>query len=560
MLRRTLLLTMMILTGGVTGCALGLGGPPRLEPVWVSDLGDGRFQNPVIFADYSDPDAVRVGDDFYMTASSFTCAPGLPILHSRDLVNWELIGHVFQQHPFPEFDVPQHGKGVWAPSIRYHEGTFYVCYGDPDHGILMATATDPAGPWDGPHLIKEGKGLIDPCPFWDDDGQAYLVHGWAKSRAGINSILTMYRMSPDGSELLDDGEMVFDGRETHVTIEGPKMYKRDGWYWLFAPYGGVAQGSQVVLRSRNVFGPYEPKTVLEQGSTEINGPHQGAWIELDSGQDWFIHFQERGHYGRIIHMQRMGWDAEGWPTMGADLDGNGVGEPLLAYPNPDVGAEYPIQVPVTTDEFEDPALGLQWQWQGNWEQDWFSLTDRPGAMRLHAVPRPESAEDLRGVPAQLLQKLPAPEFAVTTLMHFEPESVDTMAGLVVMGNQYSGLIARRSANGLTLERRTYSGTRRQGENVVAAVDGLTGPIYLRMVCRPEHIVSFSYSQDGKHFEELGPEFMAYEGGWIGAKMGILCAADAGSNSTEHADFEWFRVHRIDQDPITGRMIRGSAGR
>src|SRR3972149_827769 len=156
------------------------------EP-WVADQGDGTYRNPVLFADYSDPDAVRVGDDFYMPASSFNCVPGLPILHSRDLVNWRLIGHAIQQLP-KRFDAVQHGNGLWAPSIRYHDGDFWIFVGDPDWGILMTRAVDPAGPWEPLHLVKAGQGLIDPCPLWDGD-QAYLVHAFAKSRAGKNSIL-----------------------------------------------------------------------------------------------------------------------------------------------------------------------------------------------------------------------------------------------------------------------------------------------------------------------------------------------------------------------------------
>ena len=248
-----------------------------ISKVWVADKGDGTYKNPILHADYSDPDAIRVGDDFYLTASSFNTSPGLPILHSKDLVNWELINYVFlRQKPYDVFDKPQHGGGVWAASIRYHDGEFYIFYPDPDFGIYMTKAKNPAGAWSEPVLIKSGKGWIDPCPLWDDDGNAYLVSAFAGSRAGIKSILIVSKMNTDGTKLLDDGVLVFDGHENQPTIEGPKFYKRNGFYYIFAPAGGVPTGWQLILRSKNIYGHYEEKIVLAQGNTAINGPHQGA--------------------------------------------------------------------------------------------------------------------------------------------------------------------------------------------------------------------------------------------------------------------------------------------
>ncbi|HEX8687917.1 MAG TPA: glycoside hydrolase 43 family protein, partial [Pyrinomonadaceae bacterium] len=221
-----------------------------VSKVWVADNGDGTYKNPVIHADFSDPDAVRVGEDFYMTASSFNAAPGLPVLHSKDLVNWAVVGYALnRQPPFDVFDKPQHGNGVWAPAIRYHGGEFYIYYPDPDRGIYVVKAKDASGPWSEPLLVKEAKGWIDPCPLWDEDGRAYLVTGVAASRSGVKSILVVSRMSPDGTRLLDDGVLVFDGHDKHPTVEGPKFYKRNGYYYIFAPAGGVETGWQLALRS-----------------------------------------------------------------------------------------------------------------------------------------------------------------------------------------------------------------------------------------------------------------------------------------------------------------------
>ncbi|MEX2336445.1 MAG: glycoside hydrolase 43 family protein, partial [Fulvivirga sp.] len=306
-----------------------------VSEVWVSDQGDGTYKNPVLHADYSDPDVVRVGQDYYMTSSSFNVAPGLPVLHSKDLVNWELIGHALdRQLPVDHFKTPRHGNGVWAPAFRHHNGEFYIYWGDPDFGIYMVKSENPEGPWEEPVLVEEGKGLIDPAPLWDDDGKAYLVHAYAGSRAGIKSILVVKPMNAEGTKTTGEGRIVFDGHEDHPTVEGSKFYKKDGLYYIFAPAGGVSTGWQLILRSENVYGPYEEHISLAQGETDINGPHQGAWVTTESGEDWFIHFQDKGAYGRIVHLQPMEWK-NGWPTMGEDPDGDGTRQPVMTHKKPD---------------------------------------------------------------------------------------------------------------------------------------------------------------------------------------------------------------------------------
>jgi beta-xylosidase len=259
---------------------------PYVSNVWVSDLGNGNYKNPVLYADYSDPDVCRAGDDYYMTASNFNCIPGLQILHSKDLVNWTLIGAAIPKLiPEDVFEKPQHGNGVWAPSIRYHDGEFYIYYGDPDYGIYMTKTRNPAGEWEPLTLVKAGKGWIDACPFWDEDGQACLVHAFAGSRAGIKSVLAITRLTPDGKQAVGASKIIYDGHDIDETIEGPKLYKRKGYYYILAPAGGVATGWQVALRSKSLFGPYERKMVMAQGNTPINGPHQGAWVDTTTGED-----------------------------------------------------------------------------------------------------------------------------------------------------------------------------------------------------------------------------------------------------------------------------------
>ena len=326
--------------------------------VWCPDRGDGTYTNPVLNADYSDPDVICVGNDYYLTASSFQCMPGLPVLHSKDLVNWTIIGHALQSQ-FPG-QLPQHGNGVWAPSIRHHNGEFYIYWGDPDRGVMMVKTKNPAGPWEEPACIIPGKGMIDTCPLWDDDGRCYLVNGWANSRAGFNSVLSVRELSADGTRQIGNPVIVFDGGNRDYTTEGPKFYKRDGWYWIMCPAGGVETGWQLAMRSKSPYGPYESKTVLKQGKTAVNGPHQGGWIHTSQGEDWFMHFQDKGPYGRVVHLQPVDWSS-GWPIMGKN------GEPVMSYRKPKAAPTIVVN-PQESDEFNTPTLGLQWQWQADYDQ------------------------------------------------------------------------------------------------------------------------------------------------------------------------------------------------
>lgn len=523
---------------------------PFVSKVWVADNGDGTYKNPIIHADYSDPDVIRVGDDFFMTASSFNAVPGLPILQSKDLVNWKLVTHVFtRQPPLDVYNKPQHGNGVWAPSLRYHDGEFFIYYPDPDYGIYLVKARNPLGPWSEPVLIKEAKGWIDPCPLWDDDGKAYLVSAMAASRSGVKSILVVSRLSPDGTKVLDDGVMVFDGHDRQPTVEGPKFYKRNGYYYIFAPAGGVEQGWQLVLRSKNIYGPYEDKIVLAQGKTRINGPHQGAWVDTQTAEDWFIHFQDKGAYGRVVHLQPMRWVAD-WPIIGADPDGDGTGEPVLTHRKPNVdrkrgrmlGTTWPVTTPPDSDEFDANSLGLQWQWQANPQSNWAFPAGSLGFLRLFNVPLPEGYRNFWDVPNLLLQKFPAPEFTATTKLTFTPRTDGEETGLIVMGLDYAYLSVKKKPDGLfvsqTITKDAESGAKGK-ESAGVRVKGNT--FYLRVKVSNDATCSFGYSTDGTTFTSIGEPFTARPGKWIGAKVGLFAVRTGTTRETGYADVDWFRV-------------------
>lgn len=543
---------------------------------WMPDLGDGRYRNPVLAADYSDPDVVRVGEDYYLTSSSFTNIPGLPILHSKDLVNWTIIGHALQrQPPYAHHGVARRGGGVWAPAIRHHDGRFYIYYPDPDFGIYVVTATNPAGPWTQPKLIDTSRGAIDPCPFWDEDGSAWLIMAWAKSRAGFNNVLTLKRMSADGLNVLDAGTVVVDGNKLHPAatsngamswepIEGPKLHKKGGWYYIFAPAGGVKAGWQAVFRSRRIGGPYTARNVMDQGKSEINGPHQGAWVRTQNGEDWFLHFQDTDSYGRRVHLQPMMWKRD-WPVIGVDANGDGRGEPVAIYRKPDVRRSEARAVPQTSDEF-DGAMSLAWQWHANPQDDWMSLQAAPGWLRLKSI---SSSVNLYEAGHLLTQKLPGPGFSVTTRLNFVPRAIGEQAGLVIVGYDYAWIGLRKTAQGLRLMQNVRKGARdQQPEIEVASKELSDGGIYLRLRGEPITVpvppersphwpaelhathaqVHFSYSIDGENFVPFGEGFVTQPGKWVGTVFGVFAQAPSGTPSNVatavgYADFDWFHVTR-----------------
>lgn len=522
--------------------------------VWCPDNGDGTYTNPVIDADYSDPDVCVVGDDYYMTASSFNCIPGLPILHSKDLVNWEIIGHALEElTPKEEFDNPSHGNGVWAPSIRYHKGTFYIYWGDPDHGVFRVTAKDPAGPWTKPLCVIEGKGMIDTTPLWDEDGRCYLVNGWANSRSRFASVITVRELNKQGTRPIGDPVIVFDGNGTeNRTAEGPKFYKRDGWYWIMFPAGGVPTGFQMAMRSKNPYGPYESKKVLAQGKTDINGPHQGGWVHTSQGEDWFLHFQDKGCYGRVVHLQPVTWK-DNWPVMGIVPSKGYCGEPVRTYRKPKTPEPTSIVNPVESDEFNAPKLGLQWQWHANYQQT-FGMPTSFGTFRLYTHKVSENYKNLWEVPNLMLQKTPTEKFTATAKIRFTSKAQDQLGGIIMMGHNYSALVVKRVGEVFQLQQITCHDADKGKPETVKVLATLKPTakdeidyqpaihedIYLRMKVA-DGKCNFAYSTNGKKYQDVGEELTMKEGKWIGAKIGLVAIEPAGKTNRGWIDADWFRV-------------------
>lgn len=503
--------------------------------------------NPVLDADWPDPDVIRVGDEFWMIASSFQRAPGLPVLRSTNLVDWEHVTNALPALvPAEHYALPRRGSGVWAPSLREHEGTFFLVYPDPDHGIFVLDAPHPAGPWSAPRLLLPGHGLIDPCPLWDDDGRAYLVHGWARSRARVKNRLSLLEVTPDLTAPLSTSQIIIDGAAIPdmLTLEGPKAYRHDGWYWIYAPAGGVADGYQLVFRSRDLRGPYEHRIVLEQDSTPVNGPHQGALVDDPAGGWWFVHFQDRGVFGRVTHVQPVQFDAEGWPHLGERID-DVRGRPVAVVPplegdaaaGAGAGADEDApdalyREPRRSDDFRSAQLHPRWHWQANPQPHWW----RTGTGRLDLAFAPSPRGDLRDQGAILCQQLPGQPSDWTVELSLPGVATSAAigterAGVVVLGSSYAWAGLRRDADGIALVHATMAADGADEvvstHRLLSADPGVEAGVRLHLTVDAEGRVSFAASgvEIGQQ-DVLLSDWQATKGHWIGAEIGLFATVDS----------------------------------
>jgi beta-xylosidase len=471
------------------------------------DQGDGTYRNPVLKADFSDPDVIRVGEDFYLVASDFHYV-GMQVLHSRDLVNWEIVGQVFSRLDMhPKYDeMNGYAQGTWAPTLRHHGGRFYVYVCTPYDGLFMWHAADPRGPWSETVTVKAVERWEDPAPFWDDDGRAYLVHGVLGAGP-----LILHRMSPDGRTLLDDGVEIYRGN----VAEGPKLFKRRGTYYISLPEGGVATGGQTILRARSLYGPWERRVVLPDGS-----PHQGGLVELPDGEAWFLGFKSTGHLGRVCHLLPVKWGEDGWPVFGD------AGIAVERWRKPAVPHPPPITRPRTSDDFDGPSLLPQWQWNHNPVPGAWSLAARPGWLRLAARP----ASDMSRARNTLTQKLWDDAGTFEARLDVGPMANGQRAGLTFVSGGSFGWVGAGMAGG----------TRRvlwePGEGpVIAGKDLWLRGRYAGDSARLE------YSLDGRAYTDTGVLFPLRFGHWKGARIGIFCYGRDG-----HVDVDYARYVYSDQ--------------
>ncbi len=455
----------------------------------------------IVYADYSDPDVCEgTNGDYWLTASSFQCTPGLPILHSTDLVHWKVVNYALEKLvPIEHYNTVQHGNGIWAPSIRLHNDTYYIYWGDPDFGVFMVKTKDPMGKWDEPVLVIEGKGIIDTTPLWDEDGRCYLVNGWANSRCGFNSILTVRELSSDGTKAISQPVMVYDGYVNgDHTIEGPKFYKKDGYYYILAPAGSVTTGWTVALRSKNVYGPYENKIVFNK-----DGIHQGGWVK-----DKFVCFQEVGAYGRILHLLDVKMK-DGWPMMSINKNDGIKG-----------------------------TTGEGYQWHSNYQEHYgFKTTN---GTRVYGYNVSKEFKNMWEVPNLYLKKFDGETFSDTLQLTVTAKVDGDKSGVVVMGRDYCSLSVDFDGKEFTLRQAVCKDAEKGKAEVVKDICQLKSRPYgeggkknyetslsIIVKCEKGALCRFSYSTDGKKYTPIADTFQAREGKWIGAKYGIFSIAPNG---------------------------------
>lgn len=465
-----------------------------------------NYNNPIIHKDFSDPDVIRDGDDFYMVSSSFNYVPGVPILHSTDLINWVIVNYIIRELP-KRFDNVLHGNGVWAPAIRKHNEIFYCFIPFPDEGIYVAKTNDILGKWE-MHLLNPTKGMIDPCPIWVDD-KVYVVCAFAKSIIGFNSVIGMFETNTKCDKLLTDYKIIFDGNNTQPVIEGPKIYYINKYYYILAPAGSVKTGWQCCLRSKNIYGPYEDKIVMMQSDTIINGPHQGALIKLKNNDYWFIHFQSKDIYGRIVHLQPVSFIND-WPIIG--IQTNNTGKPVLIYKAPDLPHSFEKD-----NDYSNKGLENQWQFPAN-NKGFYSIDNK---ITLKAVKRKSK---MFYQPNLLLQMVEYELFTIDAHLTTIHDTDDCLSGLIVFGIEYAYIGIKN--NYILL----YKGSDIAEDMLMSKVSVNSKKVFLRIEWE-YGLCSFYYSLDDDIYHKLNYKFLAKKGVWVGTKIGLFCVGDKNSKVT-----------------------------
>jgi beta-xylosidase len=521
------------------------------------DQGDGTFRNPILAGDYSDPDPIRVGKDYYMASSTFACSPGVTILHSRDLVNWETIGAAFADLTViePRFNwdrMDRYTKGIYAPSLRYHDGRFWVFVNSYDEGFYCCTATNPTGPWKVTQIVDKNRkplragGWTDPCPFWDDNGKAYL----ASSRPGKVWFGYLFEMTPDGTQLLDadtDKMNVADVQYAYpeggtlyspfYSTEGNKIYKRNGYYYLIHIEflnGGNGMGTYV-FRSKNIYGTkadgtpgkpgdigtYEIFKFGPVGPTDADQkiPGQGGLVDTpDDRWFWMAQFNNSGSDGRRPTLIPVTW-IDDWPVPGVNIKDK-QGDFAWHLPKPIQGS--PVKFPFCSDNFDKPALNPCWLWNHQPRAEKWSLKERSGFLRLHAFkPAGQTGPDE-----------PVNFFKVGNVInqrHFRSELTQTTFKLDLSGmadGQEAGIAhfnGGRDYASLGVSQKGEIRTLKYEENGKQ----ITGPelpkgtsvIWMRSTVKMDDVNAFEYSFNGEIYTTFGGGYVLKTAGWRGDMVG-----------------------------------------
>jgi beta-xylosidase len=486
-----------------------------------SDNGNGTYTNPVIPADFPDPDVIQVGDTYYMVTTTMFVFPGVTILKSQDLVNWEYCSNAISRFDFSKcYDLDgcnRYSHGQWATSMRYHQGKFYLLFITLDEGGFLGTATKAEGPWE---IKKLPKGFYDPGLFFDEDGRIYVAHGYSK--------ISITELNADFSPKSKDS-LVYVG-DIRKGLEGMHVYKINHYYYLYGTYGG-RDGIQVALRSKNIYGPYEQKIVIRDTTQGVNfGIHQGALIQTSKGEWWTILFVDSGPFGRFPSLQPVTW-IDDWPMVGVE------GKAVSSYRKPNVGKTYPIKVLPTSDEFRSNTLGMQWAWNHNPDSSKWSLNKKKGYLRLETG---RVVSNLKEAPNTLTQR-PFAKYnqaistIATTKIDVSNMKNGDVAGLAVFQDPYA-FIAVVQNNGSK-----YITMVNNGKTIDSVIISKS-VIYFRVIASNyTKKASFEYSFDNKKFMAIGNELEMQFNLKIFTGNKFCLFNYATRETGGFVDVDWFRV-------------------
>jgi beta-xylosidase len=493
----------------------------------VSDQGNGKYKNPVIAADFPDPDVVRVGDTYYMVSTTMHHFPGATIVKSKDLVNWQYCAQPLTQISTRDNYALLNGqdayaKGMWACAMTYHEGKFYILLNCNDAGGFVLSASDPEGKWE---LKQLPRSYYDPGMLFDN-GKVYVV-------CGINE-LRMCELDEDFNHIKD--QVVVNGKDG---LEGSHLYHIGDYYYIYATYGGWPSG-QTVFRSKNIFGPYEEveKMLVEK---TINGQpntiHQGALFDTPNGEWWTIMQEDLGCLGRMPNLQPVKWEND-WPVVGK----NGI--PYTTYTKPDVGNSWPRDPMPTNDNFRTYPLGMQWQWNHNPDDGAWTLFERPGWLRLKTSGTADRLTQARNMLTQRIfayEKKPSTGTVRIDVSHLQEGN---RAGICILQDPYA-MIAVEVKDG---QRRLVwrQDTLRQNDNFTPSETTkkiqIDSVIYLRATVNySTSKTQFYYSLDNQAYTKLGGQTtLGFNlSVFVGARFGLFCYATQETAERGYADFDWF---------------------
>lgn len=478
------------------------------------DQGDGSYRNPVMPADFSDLDAIRVGNEYFAISSTLHLSPGMAVLKSSDMVNWRMIGHVVPDLTIfgPEYRwdrMQRFGRGVWAGTLRHHAGKFRLCFGTPDEGLFMSTATNPAGPWTPVHPLLKGPGWNDCTMLWDNDGRAYFLA--THFADGYKSYIMP--MSADGRSIdRSRALLVNEGRGR----EASKLIKHDGWYYIiFSEHVGGTGRYVVARRARQPMGPWsEIKQLAEPGVAAFE-PNQGGIIQAPSGKHYFLtHHGRQSWEGRAASLLPVSW-IDGWPIIG-NPNANGIGSMAWSGAKPIRSSSAPSLV--TSDEFAGRVLAQHWEWNHQPRPGSWSLSQRPGWLRLRAF-RPIKPGDLAttaSIPTQ--RSMRTARNMVTVKLDLSRMTDGQHAGLAHIARNFGAIGVRQTGTSRSIE---YVGR----DQTAAGPQLNESMVWLRTSWGPDGRASFAYSTDGHQFRPFGPHYQMTHAHYRGDRVGPYTYAD-----------------------------------